>query len=308
MGVIHRVTVGVAALLAAGAAAAAQSCTLPINLLAKDKTPLTTASASSLVVAKPKGATVIALVPAPPVRVLLLLDGSGSMGMEKRWPAAEAEAVAVLQAAPAGVAVGVAAFEDKLTWMADYRAPATNLVPGLVSAFAQHTPRGGTAFYDAIVESLERPDGLGPGDTLVVVSDGEDDASRVNGDQAVEQLQRHGVRMFLLGFENEAGGIAPPGKKLAEASGGATRDISPRRGAPSAASDAGWLWDLLQDQHMATIRYAGGAGAELKLKPATQAAMGGILYPRSLRGCGTRAAEPALGAQPGMAVLPRPRG
>lgn len=261
----------------------AQTCTLPVSIVPRKAALAAAPDVSMLVIAQPAGVRAVRVAPAPPARVLLLIDGSAGMGQGKRWQAAQAETDALLQAAPPGVGVAVAAFEDKTTWAADFTAPAAGLMPAIENGFAKHKPAGGAALYDAIASGLDRPNGLHPGDAIVALSDGDDYRSRDAIVEIVGSLQHSGVRLFLLGNPN-AEGVKAAAQLLAGQTGGAVRKTSNRPNAKEAAEDAQWFWDLLAHQYMLTIGYNGAVSATLKLQPAPGVGVR-VIYPQTLAIC-----------------------
>ncbi|MGH9482927.1 MAG: vWA domain-containing protein [Terriglobales bacterium] len=260
------------------AAAAAQTCTLPVNLIAKSKTPGAGVDASEILVAKPADARVVSLVAASPARVLLMIDASGSMNYGHRWPAARDEVRALLAAAPAGVEVGLAAFNDEVRFVTGL-APPPDLMAPVDREFARR-PRGGSAIYDAIAAALPNRGSslLRAGDAIVVLSDGDDNASRFTLQQIVTLVQRSGLRVFLLGNPDNPRAESAA-QRIADSAGGAMRNPT------KPSKDAQWLWDLLAHQYMLTIGYAGAAGAGLELHAAPSVHLGELLYARKLAHC-----------------------
>src|SRR6185437_12901944 len=90
----------------------------------------------------------------------------------------------------------------------------TNSLPKLKQALEKVEARGGTALYDALVASADYLKGAKlQKKVLFVVTDGEDNGSRENLEEAVERLQQeNGPTVYaigLLGQEKErTGGIA----------------------------------------------------------------------------------------------------
>ncbi len=75
---------------------------------------------------------------------------------------------------------------------------------GLVGALERVTPVGGTSLFDAIVRSLEQFRGRRGRSALVLLSDGDDNTSRVSWDVALRFVRTVRVPIFTIGY-----GIGP---------------------------------------------------------------------------------------------------
>lgn len=71
---------------------------------------------------------------------------------------------------------------------------------GLVGALERVTPVGGTSLFDAIVRSLEQFRGRRGRNALVLLSDGDDNTSRVSWDVALRYVRTVRVPIFTIGY------------------------------------------------------------------------------------------------------------
>src|SRR6185312_1339433 len=184
---------------AGGAAAPSPPCHVQVaaNLVLKQGGPPPSVEMPPITL-DPRDGTIVAVKNAPPRRVLLLVDASGSMRQGNAWRAAAAHARELVESLPAPVQLGVARVTDEVRLIGGYRAPPSGYAAALTDLFAQLNPKGGTALYDAIVAALGRGGALRAGDAIVADSDGGDDASRASSDAARDAMQQAGVRFFLL--------------------------------------------------------------------------------------------------------------
>lgn len=166
---------------------------------------------------KTAAVTEVRRLPRPPLQYCLLFDSSGSQRatiQQQRDQAAE-----FLSKIPqAGRDYGrFVAFDNDAYLDAQGTDPQK-----LVQALAKQSARGGTAVYDAIVACSDQLSKHAPEDTLrlmVVLSDGEDNASRFNRDATVRTLVTAGVKVYTIG-RAEGPRAAAAMKEFAQATGG----------------------------------------------------------------------------------------
>jgi len=123
-----------------------------------------------------------------PVAVGIVIDNSGSM-RDKR-PAVNQAAINFVKASNAKDQVFVVNFNDEYYLDQDF----TDNVPKLREALERIESRGGTAMYDALVASADhlKKSAALEKKVLLVVTDGEDNASRESLEQAVKRMQLEG--------------------------------------------------------------------------------------------------------------------
>ena len=157
-----------------------------------------------------------------PVSMGLVIDNSGSM-RDKR-PRVNEAAITLVEASNPQDEAFVVNFNDD--FYLDLDKDFTSSVPELKEALERIDSRGSTALYDAIIGSLDHlKKGRKDKKVLLVVTDGEDNASRNSLEKAVREIQKTDVVVYtigLLGQENKrsAKTARKALKNIAEASGG----------------------------------------------------------------------------------------
>ena len=132
-----------------------------------------------------------------PVAVGIVIDNSGSM-RDKR-PAVNAAAINFVKASNPQDKVFIVNFNEDYFLDQDYTAS----IPKLKDALERIESRGGTALYDAVVASSDhlKKSGLLEKKVLLVVTDGEDNASRESLEQAIRRLQEeNGPTVYTIGL------------------------------------------------------------------------------------------------------------
>ena len=132
-----------------------------------------------------------------PVSLGIVIDNSGSM-RDKR-PAVNQAAINLVRASNPQDEVFIVNFNDEYYLDQDFTAQ----VPKLKEALDKIEARGGTALYDAIVASADhlKKNARLDKKVLLVVTDGEDNASRETLEQAVRRLQEeNGPTVYTVGI------------------------------------------------------------------------------------------------------------
>ena len=132
-----------------------------------------------------------------PVAMGIVIDNSGSM-RDKR-PAVNAAAINFVKSSNPQDKVFVVNFNEDFFLDQDYTAS----IPKLKDALERIEARGGTALYDAVVASSDhlKKSGLLEKKVLLVVTDGEDNASRESLEQAIRRLQEeNGPTVYTIGL------------------------------------------------------------------------------------------------------------
>ncbi|MGI9101512.1 MAG: VWA domain-containing protein [Terriglobales bacterium] len=132
-----------------------------------------------------------------PVALGIVIDNSGSM-RDKR-PAVNQAAINLVRASNPNDEVFVVNFNDEYYLDQDF----TSQVPQLKEALDRIESRGGTALYDAVVASAEhlKKNARLEKKVLLVVTDGEDNASRESLEQAIRRLQaENGPMVYTIGL------------------------------------------------------------------------------------------------------------
>lgn len=135
-----------------------------------------------------------------PVSLGIVIDNSGSM-RDKRLAVNQA-AVNLVRSSNPQDEVCIVNFNDDYYLDQDF----TNQIPQLQEALARIESRGGTALYDAVVASAEHLKKSARLDkkVLLVVTDGEDNASRESLEQAIRRLAaENGPTVYTVGLLGE---------------------------------------------------------------------------------------------------------
>jgi Ca-activated chloride channel homolog len=154
-----------------------------------------------------------------PVALGIVIDNSGSM-REKR-ERVNAAALNLVRASNPGDQVFIVNFNDEYYLDQDY----TSDINKLKEALEKVEARGGTALYDALVASADhlKKSAKLQKKVLLVVTDGEDNASRESLEQAVRRLsEENGPTVYAIGIlgEEKARRARRALQTLAERSGG----------------------------------------------------------------------------------------
>ncbi len=135
-----------------------------------------------------------------PVALGIVIDNSGSM-RDKR-PQVNAAALNLVRSSNPRDKVFVVNFNEEYFLDQDY----TGSIPKLKDALERIESRGGTALYDAVVASSDhvKKNGDLEKKVLLVVTDGEDNASRESLEQALRRLEeQNGPTVYTIGLLNE---------------------------------------------------------------------------------------------------------
>jgi VWFA-related protein len=160
-----------------------------------------------------------------PISIGLVIDNSGSM-RSRRQRINSAVLAFVRESNPEDEAF-VVNFGDTAYVEQQF----TSSLGDLIDAFERLNPRGQTALYDAISLSVDKvmKDGRKDVRAILLVSDGEDNASKSKYDDALRRLQESNVTLYAIGLMEDArsGGQRSSAKarkvlqEFADATGGA---------------------------------------------------------------------------------------
>src|SRR3954451_2382951 len=121
-----------------------------------------------------------------PVSIALVVDNSGSMS--KKRPAVNQSTLDLIHASNPQDEAFVVNFSDEAFIDQEFTSDVKRLRDGL----SHIESRGGTALYDAVVASADKlaTDGKRPKQVLVLITDGEDNASTLNLEQTIRRVQQ----------------------------------------------------------------------------------------------------------------------
>lgn len=132
-----------------------------------------------------------------PVSIAFVIDNSGSM--YKKRPSVNKAALDLVQASNPQDEAFVVNFSDEAFIDQDFTSDINKLRDGL----SHIDSRGGTALYDAVVASADKlvADAKRPKQVLVLITDGEDNASTLNLEQTIRRVQElSGPVIYSIGL------------------------------------------------------------------------------------------------------------
>ena len=132
-----------------------------------------------------------------PVSIGLIVDNSGSM--YKKRPAVNKAALDLIEASNPKDEAFVVNFADEAYIDQDFTSSVAQLRQGLSHIEA----RGGTALYDAVVASADKlaTDSKNPKQVIILITDGEDNASTLNLEQTIRRVQQlSGPVIYSIGL------------------------------------------------------------------------------------------------------------
>lgn len=132
-----------------------------------------------------------------PVSMGLVIDNSGSM-RDKR-PRVNEAALTLVQSSNPNDEAFVVNFNDD--YYLDLDKDFTNSIPELKEALERIDARGSTAFYDALIGSMDHAKkGHKDKKVLLAVTDGEDNASRNTLEKTIREIQKSNVVIYTIGL------------------------------------------------------------------------------------------------------------
>ncbi len=132
-----------------------------------------------------------------PVSIGLVIDNSGSMS--KKRPAVNKSALDLIEASNPQDEAFVVNFSDEAFIDQEFSSDIKKLRDGL----SHIESRGGTALYDAVVASADKlvADGKRPKQVLIIITDGEDNASTLSLEQTIRRVQQlSGPVIYSIGL------------------------------------------------------------------------------------------------------------
>jgi Ca-activated chloride channel homolog len=132
-----------------------------------------------------------------PVSIAIVVDNSGSMSRKR--PSVNKSALDLVQASNPADEAFVVNFSDEAFIDQEFTSDVNKLRDGL----GHLESRGGTALYDAVVASADKlvADAKRPKQVLVLITDGEDNASSLNLEQAIRRVQQlSGPMIYSIGL------------------------------------------------------------------------------------------------------------
>lgn len=138
-----------------------------------------------------------------PVSWTILLDGSGSMGLAGKIDAAKAVINALTARRKAGDDFALFVFDSQ--GHANEMVPFTENPAAITRALDVVKPWGKTAFFDALAEMPARSElGRNPTRAIILLSDGIDNASRVQREEIEKRLEGVSIPIYAFGLREPA--------------------------------------------------------------------------------------------------------
>jgi Mg-chelatase subunit ChlD len=135
--------------------------------------------------------------PTNPSRVALVLDASGSMSA--KWQRAVEFAVEIVRESPSSTEFALVIFADNELRTVEFGKTGPEFITEIMS-FKNVKPYGRTGLRDAIWKAVSMFEPNQQGDTIVVVSDGEDTQSKVSKRRLREAMWSRGIRVMFAQF------------------------------------------------------------------------------------------------------------
>jgi VWFA-related protein len=132
-----------------------------------------------------------------PVSIAIVVDNSGSMSRKR--PSVNKSALDLIQASNPEDEAFVVNFSDEAFIDQEFTSDVNKLRDGL----SHIESRGGTALYDAVVASADKlvADAKRPKQVLILITDGEDNASSLNLEQTIRRVQQlSGPVIYSIGL------------------------------------------------------------------------------------------------------------
>ncbi|MGA7856011.1 MAG: VWA domain-containing protein [Candidatus Acidiferrales bacterium] len=161
-----------------------------------------------------------------PARVIIVLDGSGSMTHEpKIWQAYLSVAQALVNQLPPSTPMGFMLFTDRVELMGQLPTKHAAILDQLEQLRSRHKGAP-TALYDTIQAAALQFNPPIPGDSIYALSDGEVDASRATLATVENLLIERGIRLFAFSITGTEAPLSrmrwdkKPSRDLVDSTGG----------------------------------------------------------------------------------------
>lgn len=132
-----------------------------------------------------------------PHTTYVLLDASGSMTASGYWQLANEFAFAIVKKSSEGE-VKIAAFDSKISQFIDRSELMARGMPPFQKLLELDSKTHKTALFDAIAHALRVMPHVAPEDTIVVLTDGGDNASRTKDSDVLEVMRAVRVRLLVI--------------------------------------------------------------------------------------------------------------
>ncbi|MBI4786148.1 MAG: VWA domain-containing protein [Chloroflexi bacterium] len=137
------------------------------------------------------------------VNTVLVIDHSGSMARSDKMAGAKQAASNFVNLMRPGDKAALIQFDTDIETLQ----PLTGDKNALVAAIQKIAPRGNTALYDALAQGGKYFETTEGRKAIIVVTDGMDNASKLNRDAAVKQAEQGSYTIYTIGLGNKAAGF-----------------------------------------------------------------------------------------------------
>ncbi len=137
-----------------------------------------------------------------PVSTVLIVDHSGSMAFAGKMAGAQQAAANFINQMRPGDQVALVQFDSEIETLQAL----TTDKGALLAAVQKLTPRGNTALYDALAQGGKYLEAATGRKAIIVVTDGMDNASKLNRDASLAQAAQGGYSVYTVGLGNKGAG------------------------------------------------------------------------------------------------------
>jgi VWFA-related protein len=137
-----------------------------------------------------------------PVNTVLVIDRTGSMAFANKMAGAKQAAAMFVNLMRPGDRTALVQFDTQV----DTLQPLTDNKQALLTSIQQIYPRGNTALYDAISRAGKYFENIQGRKAMIVVTDGMDNASKLNIDTLLKQLATAGYSVYTIGLGAKGAG------------------------------------------------------------------------------------------------------
>ncbi len=137
-----------------------------------------------------------------PVSTVLVIDHSGSMSFGGKMDGARQAAATFVNLMRPGDKTALVQFDTEI----DTLQPLTEDKNALLTAIQKITPRGNTELYDALAQAGKYLEASSGRRAIIVVTDGMDNASKINRETLLQQVGAGGYSIYTIGLGNRAAG------------------------------------------------------------------------------------------------------
>ncbi|MGE5262357.1 MAG: vWA domain-containing protein [Acidobacteriota bacterium] len=136
------------------------------------------------------------------VSTVLVIDRSGSMAYSGKIAGARQAATTFVNLMRPGDKTALIQFDTEIETLQ----PLTDDKTALTAAIQKITPRGNTALYDALARGGKYFESASGRKAIIVVTDGMDNASKLNREGAIKQAEQGGYSIYTVGLGNKGAG------------------------------------------------------------------------------------------------------